>query len=193
MNYEQIEQVAALFEAAPTLTEIEVRNEGVALRLRRPAPGSPSFAKNAASARPSLTAPLSPFDGTTAATPALSSAASANAAAAAEAAELVSSGAVAGAGNTLVTAYMVGIFRASAARDGKKQANAAPIEVGETVIEGQALGSVETMRILNECSAPLSGVIQSVFVSDGQPVEYGQALFEIAPASAASDPAARES
>jgi biotin carboxyl carrier protein len=35
MNHEQIEGFAALFGAVPKLTEIEIRHEGISLRLRR--------------------------------------------------------------------------------------------------------------------------------------------------------------
>ena len=163
MNYEQIKEVAAVFEASPTLTEIDLRGAGIALRLRRAAPAAKKPALPvAAPAVPA--APVSAFGDV------LAGAASADLdePAAAE-------------GNTLITAHMVGVFRA--ARSGKN-ADAAPAAPGDLISEGQALGSVETMRILNECPAPVSGVIQSVFVSDGQPVEYGQALFEIAPVSA---------
>ena len=160
MNYEQIKEVAAVFEASPTLTEIDLRGAGIALRLRRAAPAAKKPALPVAVPAAPVSAPGD----------LLSSAANADVdePAAAE-------------GNTLITAHMVGVFRA--ARSGKN-ADAFPAAPGDLVSEGQALGSVETMRILNECSAPVSGVIQSVFVSDGQPVEYGQALFEIAPGSA---------
>ena len=169
MNFEHVQSVAAIFDAAPTLTEIDVRGTGVALRLRRAAPTAPPAASRA-------TAPVRAKTPQSAAVAALPVPVPASAPMEAEndlrepaAAE----------GNTLVTAEMVGVFRA--ARAGKKGTEPIPAAPGDSVAEGQSLGSVETMRILNDCAAPVSGVLQSVFVLDGQPVEYGQALFEIAP------------
>ena len=71
---------------------------------------------------------------------------------------------------TVVTSTLVGVFRV---------ATKVPIQQGDTVSANQVLGTVEAMRIPNEVIAPASGVLTSVFVQDGQPVEYGQPLFEI--------------
>ena len=38
---------------------------------------------------------------------------------------------------------------------------------------------VEAMKLLNEIEADKSGTIRAVLVENGQPVEYGQPLFEI--------------
>ena len=73
-----------------------------------------------------------------------------------------------------VRAPVVGIFHALG---GKPTAN------GDHVRAGQVLGHIETMRLMNDCAAPGEGVVERVFVEDGQPVEYGQPLFEIAPGS----------
>jgi biotin carboxyl carrier protein len=53
------------------------------------------------------------------------------------------------------------------------------ISPGATVKEGQLLGHIEAMRLLNDCLAPEAGTILRVLVEEGQPVEYGQLLFEI--------------
>lgn len=70
---------------------------------------------------------------------------------------------------TLVTAEHVGVFQA-----GK-------VAPGETVKAGQVLGQIDTMRLLSDCKAPRAGVLAAVLVEDGQPVEYGQPLFELRP------------
>ena len=75
---------------------------------------------------------------------------------------------------TVVESSLVGIYRASAK---------AKIGVGSTVLVGQPLGAVEVMRLLSEVPAPVAGEIVTMFVQDGEPVEYGQPLFEIAPSS----------
>lgn len=53
------------------------------------------------------------------------------------------------------------------------------VQVGDTVKEGQTLCIIEAMKLLNEIEADKSGVVKEVLVENGQPVEYGQALFII--------------
>jgi acetyl-CoA carboxylase biotin carboxyl carrier protein len=54
------------------------------------------------------------------------------------------------------------------------------VEVGQTVKEGQTVCIIEAMKLMNEIEADASGVLKAVLVENGQPVEYGQALFLIA-------------
>jgi acetyl-CoA carboxylase biotin carboxyl carrier protein len=37
------------------------------------------------------------------------------------------------------------------------------------------------MKIMNEIEAEISGVVREIAVEDGQPVEFGQALFRVDP------------
>ncbi len=53
------------------------------------------------------------------------------------------------------------------------------VEVGQTVSKGQTLCIIEAMKLLNEIESDASGVIKSIMVENGQPVEYGQPLFVI--------------
>jgi acetyl-CoA carboxylase biotin carboxyl carrier protein len=53
------------------------------------------------------------------------------------------------------------------------------VEVGSVVKEGDPLCIVEAMKILNEIDADKGGTITQILVENGQPVEYGQALFVI--------------
>jgi acetyl-CoA carboxylase biotin carboxyl carrier protein len=76
---------------------------------------------------------------------------------------------------TTVTAHLVGIFRAHRPH---------PVVSGDWVKDRQTLGQLESMRLMNECTAPVAGQIVAVRVQDGQPVEYGQPLFEILPDAA---------
>ncbi|WP_395093892.1 acetyl-CoA carboxylase biotin carboxyl carrier protein [Armatimonas sp.] len=57
----------------------------------------------------------------------------------------------------------------------------APVTVGEQIQGGQVLAQIDTMRLLSACKAPVSGKLVSLLVEEGQPVEYGQPLFEITP------------
>ncbi|WP_286784543.1 acetyl-CoA carboxylase biotin carboxyl carrier protein, partial [Pseudomonas sp. UBA3153] len=53
------------------------------------------------------------------------------------------------------------------------------VEVGTTVKKGQILCIVEAMKMMNHIEAETSGVIESILVENGQPVEYDQPLFTI--------------
>jgi len=74
-----------------------------------------------------------------------------------------------------VLSPMVGTFyRASSP-------GAAPyVSVGDTVSEGQTLCVIEAMKLMNEIPADRAGVVKTIMVENGQPVEFGQPLFEIA-------------
>jgi len=55
------------------------------------------------------------------------------------------------------------------------------VRVGETVQPGKVLCIIESMKLMNEIEAEVGGVIVSKLVPNGQPVEYGEALFAIRP------------
>ncbi len=52
-------------------------------------------------------------------------------------------------------------------------------EIGQTVKKGDILCIVEAMKMMNHIEAESSGVIESILVDNGQPVEYDQPLFTI--------------
>ena len=53
------------------------------------------------------------------------------------------------------------------------------VEIGSTVKEGQTICIIEAMKLLNEIECDKSGVVKAMLVENGQPVEFGQALFVI--------------
>lgn len=55
------------------------------------------------------------------------------------------------------------------------------IRIGETVQPGKVLCIIESMKLMNEIEAEMAGVVESKLVMNGQPVEYGEALFAIRP------------
>jgi acetyl-CoA carboxylase biotin carboxyl carrier protein len=55
------------------------------------------------------------------------------------------------------------------------------VAVHDKVDKGQVLCIVEAMKLMNEIEADVGGTIIAILVDDGAPVEYGQALFKIAP------------
>ncbi|SDI04434.1 acetyl-CoA carboxylase biotin carboxyl carrier protein [Pseudomonas panipatensis] len=74
----------------------------------------------------------------------------------------------------VVRSPMVGTFYRS------PSPTAAPfVEVGQSVKKGDILCIVEAMKMMNHIEAETSGVIESILVESGQPVEYDQPLFTI--------------
>jgi acetyl-CoA carboxylase biotin carboxyl carrier protein len=53
------------------------------------------------------------------------------------------------------------------------------VRVGERVQPGKVLCIIESMKLMNEIEAETSGIIESKLVLNGQPVEYGEALFAV--------------
>jgi acetyl-CoA carboxylase biotin carboxyl carrier protein len=57
---------------------------------------------------------------------------------------------------------------------------AAPfVQIGDFVEAGQVLCIIEAMKLMNEIESDVSGIVEKRFVSNQQPVEYGEALFGI--------------
>jgi acetyl-CoA carboxylase biotin carboxyl carrier protein len=57
---------------------------------------------------------------------------------------------------------------------------AAPfVESGAEVKQGQTILIIEAMKTMNQIAAPRGGRVREVFVTDGQPVEYGEPLLVI--------------
>ncbi len=78
-----------------------------------------------------------------------------------------------------VEAPMVGTFYRAASP------GAPPfVEEGGSVESGQTLCILEAMKLLNEIKSDLDGVVRRIHVANGDPVEFGQLLFEIEPALA---------
>jgi acetyl-CoA carboxylase biotin carboxyl carrier protein len=73
-----------------------------------------------------------------------------------------------------VTSPMVGTFYEAPSPGAKPF-----VEIGQQVNAGDTLCIIEAMKMLNQIEADKSGVIQARLVENGQPVEFGQALFVI--------------
>ena len=72
----------------------------------------------------------------------------------------------------VVKSPMVGTFYRAPSPDAKPF-----VEVGGSVKEGQPICVIEAMKLMNEIEADASGTVKAILVENGQPVEYGQALF----------------
>jgi acetyl-CoA carboxylase biotin carboxyl carrier protein len=79
-----------------------------------------------------------------------------------------------GAEGHVVKSPMVGTFYRAPSPDAKPF-----IDIGGTVKEGETICVIEAMKLMNEIEADASGTIKAILVENGQPVEYGQALFII--------------
>ena len=74
----------------------------------------------------------------------------------------------------VITSPMVGTFYRAASPD-----SAPFIDIGSTVKKGETLCIIEAMKILNEIESDKEGTISKILIENGQPVEFGQPLFEI--------------
>ena len=73
-----------------------------------------------------------------------------------------------------VTAPMVGTFYAASSP------GAAPyVQVGDRINEGDTLCIIEAMKMMNQIESDVAGVVKSIRVQNGEPIEYGQVLFVI--------------
>jgi acetyl-CoA carboxylase biotin carboxyl carrier protein len=55
------------------------------------------------------------------------------------------------------------------------------VKIGDHVTPGKVLCIIESMKLMNEIEADVAGIIESKLVQNGQPVEFGEALFAIRP------------
>jgi acetyl-CoA carboxylase biotin carboxyl carrier protein len=74
----------------------------------------------------------------------------------------------------VVKSPIVGTFYRSA-----EPGAASFVEVGTTVKKGQVLCIIEAMKLMNEIDSEYDGEIVSIYVENGQPVQYGERLFAI--------------
>lgn len=77
----------------------------------------------------------------------------------------------------MVKSPMVGTFY-----EGPSPSSPIFVEVGDKVTKGKTLCIIEAMKLMNEIESETDGVIVKRFVANGEPIEYGQALFGIRPA-----------
>ena len=148
IDVEMIRQLAELLGSAD-IHEIEIEDEDVKIRLARSAPQMVAAAPQAVS----YAAPPAPAS---APVPGASPEPAAEAA---------------GDGGTPVPSPMVGTAYLASAPGAEPYS-----KVGLKVSKGQTIMIVEAMKTMNQIPAPCDGVIKSISVEDGQPVEYGETL-----------------
>ena len=147
MDIDLIRQLAELLDKT-SLTEIEVEDEGVRIRVARTATAvaaAPTVLHHAAPATASVASSAPAPAETGASAPA----ATANA----------------------VRSPMVGTAYLSAEPGVKPFAS-----VGQKVAAGDTLLIIEAMKVMNPITAPSAGTVAQVLVENGQPVEFDQPL-----------------
>ena len=76
----------------------------------------------------------------------------------------------------IVKSPIVGTFYRAA------EPNAKPfVSVGDVVRKGQVLCIIEAMKLMNEIDSEYDGEITSIYIENGQAVQYGERLFAIKP------------
>jgi acetyl-CoA carboxylase biotin carboxyl carrier protein len=154
MNVDAIKQILDLVREHE-LTEFELEQAGVKLRVRK------QGAVPAAAPAPVAVAAPAPAAPVPAATP--PPVAAAPAGPAAEPIEL-----------SVVTSPIVGTFYRS-----PDPSSASFVEVGQRVKKGQTLCIIEAMKLMNEIESEYEGEIVKIYVENGQPVQYGERLFAV--------------
>ena len=72
---------------------------------------------------------------------------------------------------TIIKSPIVGTAYLAPEPGGKKF-----IDVGKKIKKGDTIMIVEAMKTMNHVPSTTDGVVKEILVSDGQPVEFGQAL-----------------
>ena len=178
LNLKELKEILQML-AEREITEFELEEEGMKLRIRKATASPPQGAPAAAGAILISTAPavpvVAPAPVAAASRPLAGSAEPALAAATATAVA-VAAAEDADPGLTVVKSPIVGTFYRSA------DPNSAPfVSVGDTVKVGQVLCIIEAMKLMNEIEAEVEGRILAVLAQTGRPVEYGEPLFKIGP------------
>ncbi|MEM7763501.1 MAG: acetyl-CoA carboxylase biotin carboxyl carrier protein [Pseudomonadota bacterium] len=74
----------------------------------------------------------------------------------------------------VVASPMVGTYYSAAA-----PGSAPFIQIGDRVKAGDTICIVEAMKMMNQIESDADGIVKSIRVQNGEPVEYGQALITI--------------
>jgi acetyl-CoA carboxylase biotin carboxyl carrier protein len=147
------------------LEEFEYERQGFRIRLKKPS--SPAYAFSPGQAPEIVVASAAPHAShAPAAASAASSAPPRDAAADSMRAEDLH----------IVKSPIVGTFYVAAGPDADPF-----VTIGSNVETGQVLCIIEAMKLMNEIESDAAGEVVRIFVENGHPVEYGEALFGIRP------------
>ena len=79
-------------------------------------------------------------------------------------------------GRIVIKSPMVGTYYRSPAPDAP-----AFVEIGQEIESGQVICIIEAMKLMNEIKSEVAGRVVEIPVENGEPVEFGQALFIVEP------------
>ena len=168
MDLRELKEILQILEEKE-ITEFELEEEGMKLRIRKAAASSNHAAAPAAVASliPTLMpAVLSPAPSSSADVPP----------AGASPAQTALVPTAAEAGLVVVKSPIVGTFYRT------PDPGSPPfVSVGDHVRVGQVLCIIEAMKLMNEIEAEVAGEVVRVHHESGQPVQYGEPLFDIRP------------
>jgi acetyl-CoA carboxylase biotin carboxyl carrier protein len=173
INMDELRELADLI-AAQGFTEFEIEKEGFRLRLSRN-----TYQQTPPNTTGSTTGSVIPFPSPSAASAppatAPATAATPSAPAAGTAAALAAADAPSAAEDLFkITSPIVGTFYRAASPTSEVF-----VKQGSRVEPETVVCIIEAMKLMNEIQAEVSGTIEKIYVENGQPVEYGQALFGI--------------
>src|ERR1700728_1476399 len=152
------------------LEEFEYERQGFRIRLKKPS--SPSYAFPSGQAPEIVVASAAPHTShASSAAPAAGAPAAPAAAPHAPAPDTMRAEDL-----HIVKSPIVGTFYVAAGPDADPF-----VSVGSKVETGQVLCIIEAMKLMNEIESDAAGEIVRIFVENGHPVEYGEALFGIRP------------
>jgi acetyl-CoA carboxylase biotin carboxyl carrier protein len=161
MTLDEIKQLIE-FIKGHELSEFELEQDGVKLRVKS-GPSHQMMVPQMPAAMPMMTAAPMPASAPQAAPAAAAAAPAADA----DGGELA-----------IVKSPIVGTFY-RAAEPGAKPF----VSVGDTVRKGQVLCIIEAMKLMNEIDSEYDGEITSIYIENGQAVQYGERLFAIKPSN----------
>jgi acetyl-CoA carboxylase biotin carboxyl carrier protein len=167
LDLKELKEILQILEEKE-ITEFELEEEGMKLRIRKGSPPSSNHSGSPAVIAPFIPTVL-PAPGGPVAVPPPAAAASPSTAGAAPAEAEASD-------VTLVKSPIVGTFYRS------PDPNSPPfVDVGDRVRVGQVLCIIEAMKLMNEIEAEVAGEVVKVHRETGQPVQYGDPLFTVRP------------
>ena len=165
MNLKEIRELIELI-TEKGIAEFELERSGTRLRISRVARGAAITGEAPVYTVPASAAAPAAAPGPRSTLPAAASIPPPGASTPVSSEEIVS-----------VRSPMVGTFYSSPGQD------APPfVEIGDRVRVGQILCIIEAMKLMNEIEAEFEGEVVKCHVENGQPVEFGEPLFDLHPA-----------
>jgi acetyl-CoA carboxylase biotin carboxyl carrier protein len=169
LNLKELKEILQILDEKE-ITEFELEEEGIKLRIRKAPPSRDD------GARGTIEAAASPMISPAEPRPPVEVPASAPTASATSAGGPAGRAVAEDPSLVLVKSPIVGTFYRS------PDPSSPPfVSLGDRVRVGQVLCIIEAMKLMNEIEAEVEGEIATILHENGQPVQYGEPLFAIRP------------